>query len=134
MSWTVITVSEPVLTVKIELRHEVRDAGKDISALEERLVKFVNDTDGNANAAAIELHPDLSAELVNLDSGVTDTRISVGHRASGLYLELKGNKRFNNRDIDRVVHSVIQCLDHTYADGVEARGWTVQATEKGRYV
>ena len=120
--------------MKIELRHEVRDSGVDISFIEERLVKYVNDTEGRANSAAIELHPDLSAEVVNLDSGVLDTRIAVGHRASGLYLELKGNKRFNERDIDRVVHSVVQCLDHTYANGVEARGWTVQATEKGRYV
>ena len=127
-------MTDPVLTLKIELRHDVRDSKKDIASIEERVVGFVNDTEGKANAAAIELHPNLSAELANVDSGVLDTRIAVGHRASGLFLELKGNKRFAERDIDRIVHQVVMALDHTYANDVEARGWTVQATEKGRHV
>ena len=127
-------MTDPVTTLKIELRHEVRNQRTDIEKVEERLLSAVNHPTKRANAAALELHPNLSAELANVDSGALDTRIAVGHRASGLFLELKGNKRFAERDIDSIVHSVVMALDHTYANDVEARGWTVQATEKGRYV
>jgi len=126
-------MTDPVTTLKIELRHEVRNQRTDIEKVEERLLSAVNHPTKRANAAAIELHPDLSAELEHTDSAL-DTRIAVGHRASGLFLELKGNKRFAQRDIERIVRHVESSLNHDYADNVQAKGWTVQATEKGRYV
>lgn len=124
-------MSESVLTLRLELRHDVRHQRTDIDEIEEGLVAYI--VQQPVNNAAIELHPDTSAELENVESGL-GTRIAVGHTASGLFLELPGKQRFGKRDLERLVQHVEEYLDPRYAPNVEVRGWSIQACKEGQYV
>lgn len=121
------TMSErPRITLKINIFHDVRDAEKDVSKIEDKLVQYL---EGTLEDACIELQDDVSGGME--DKRLSGTRIAVGHRASAVFVEL-APRRFSEDSIERVVRRTVKQLGHShYAENVELDDYYIEATEPG---
>lgn len=123
----------PVLTLKVNLFHDVRHDDRNVSDVKERLLAYLNHPDAIAEGVRIETLDGMKA--VGADCEVSlRARISVGHKASAVFLELAPH-RFSEDSLDSIARNVARGLDsHHYADDVRVDDWLLEATKPGKRV
>jgi hypothetical protein len=122
------------LTLRLNLRHEVRNDDRSVSEVEEKVVRMLNHPDKRVTGAEIGTKGTLGGNVENAESEVLDTRIAVGHRASGMFLELVP-ARWSHKDLKQLATATAHQVEMAqYADNVECTEWGVEPTKPGKRV
>lgn len=122
------------LTLRLNLRHEVRNDDASVSDVEEKVVRMLNHPNERVTGAEIGTKGELGGNVENAESEVLDTRIAVGHRASGMFLELVP-ARWSHKDLKQLATMTAHEVEMAhYADNVECTEWGVEPTKPGKRV